>query len=116
MTVRSRRVAVLPGADYGCRRLPARRRRAIEDFMPNIGLSELLVILLILILVFGASRLPALGEGLGKAIRGFKRSFAQDEKIDVTPVPRTENKRVKDGEDHVIDAEIVEDTKSNTPR
>ena len=89
--------------------------------MPNIGFSELLVILLILILVFGASRLPALGEGLGKAITSFKRSFAQDEKIDVTPVPRTENKRVsaeraKAADDNVTDAEIVEDTKSTTPR
>jgi sec-independent protein translocase protein TatA len=89
--------------------------------MPNIGFSELLVILLILILVFGASRLPALGEGLGKAIRSFKRSFAQDEKIDVTPVPSAEHKRVsaeraKADDEHVIDAEIVEDTKSTTPR
>lgn len=91
--------------------------------MPNIGFSELLVILLILILVFGASRLPALGEGLGKAIRGFKRSFAQDEKIDVTAVPqsRVEKKRVtaeraKDADDNVTDAEIVEDTKTTTPR
>ena len=89
--------------------------------MPNIGFSELLVILLILILVFGASRLPALGEGLGKAIRSFKRSFAQDEKIDVSPVPRAEAKRVsaeraKDADEHVTDAEIVEDTKSTTPR
>lgn len=89
--------------------------------MPNIGFSELLVILLILILVFGASRLPALGEGLGKAIKSFKRSFAQDEKIDVSPVPRTESKRVsaeraKAADDNVTDAEIVEDTKSTTPR
>ena len=37
--------------------------------MPNIGFPELIVILLILVLVFGASRLPALGEGMGKAIR-----------------------------------------------
>ena len=47
--------------------------------MGNIGISELVVILLILMLVFGASRLPALGEGLGKALRTFKRGAAQDE-------------------------------------
>ncbi|MEY4582598.1 MAG: hypothetical protein RL701_7301, partial [Pseudomonadota bacterium] len=52
--------------------------------MPNIGFSELVVILLILILVFGASRLPALGEGLGRAIRSFKRGINQDENIEVT--------------------------------
>ena len=43
--------------------------------MPNIGASELIVIFLILLLVFGASRLPALGEGLGRTIRGFKKGL-----------------------------------------
>ncbi len=38
----------------------------------NLGFGELLVILVIVLLLFGAGRLPALGEGLGKAIRGFK--------------------------------------------
>jgi sec-independent protein translocase protein TatA len=38
----------------------------------RIGLPEMLVILAILLLVFGANRLPELGRGLGKAIRGFK--------------------------------------------
>jgi sec-independent protein translocase protein TatA len=107
------RVAVFSAAVYGCRRVAARGLRPTEDFMPNIGFSELLVILLILILVFGASRLPALGEGLGKAIRGFKRSFSQDEKIEVTPVAP---KRVTDASEHVSDAEIVDDSKSTTPR
>ncbi|MET0385913.1 MAG: twin-arginine translocase TatA/TatE family subunit, partial [Polyangiales bacterium] len=52
--------------------------------MPNIGFSELIVILLILVLVFGASRLPALGEGMGRAIRSFKRGIAQDDNIEVS--------------------------------
>jgi sec-independent protein translocase protein TatA len=38
----------------------------------NLGFGELLVILVIVLVLFGAGRLPALGEGLGKAIRGFK--------------------------------------------
>ncbi len=38
----------------------------------HIGFPEMLVIVAILLLVFGASRLPDLGRGLGKAIRGFK--------------------------------------------
>ena len=46
--------------------------------MPNLGASELIVIFLILLLVFGASRLPALGEGLGRTIRGFKRGIDGD--------------------------------------
>jgi sec-independent protein translocase protein TatA len=40
--------------------------------MGRIGIPELVLILLILVLVFGANRLPDLGRGLGKAIKGFK--------------------------------------------
>jgi sec-independent protein translocase protein TatA len=39
-----------------------------------MGFPELLVILLVVLLFFGAGRLPAIGEGLGKAIRGFRDS------------------------------------------
>jgi sec-independent protein translocase protein TatA len=39
-------------------------------------MPELLVILVIVIIIFGASRLPQLGEGLGKAIRGFKKGIS----------------------------------------
>jgi len=38
----------------------------------RIGFPEMLVIVAILLVVFGANRLPELGRGLGKAIRGFK--------------------------------------------
>jgi sec-independent protein translocase protein TatA len=41
----------------------------------NLGFGELLIILVIVLVLFGAGRLPALGEGLGKAIRGFKDSM-----------------------------------------
>jgi sec-independent protein translocase protein TatA len=40
-----------------------------------MGFVELLVILIVVLLFFGAGRLPAIGEGLGKAIRGFKDSI-----------------------------------------
>jgi len=40
--------------------------------MSRIGLPELLVILVIVILIFGANRLPELGKGIGSAIRNFK--------------------------------------------
>ena len=38
----------------------------------RVGLPELIIILLILILIFGANRLPELGRGIGKGIRNFK--------------------------------------------
>jgi sec-independent protein translocase protein TatA len=55
-----------------------------SDTMPNLGLGELIVIFLLAVLVFGASRLPQLGEGVGKAIRNFKRGLASNDDIKVS--------------------------------
>lgn len=48
------------------------------------GLPELLVILLIVLVVFGASKLPQIGHGLGSAIKNFKRAAAGDDEIEVS--------------------------------
>jgi sec-independent protein translocase protein TatA len=48
--------------------------------MGRIGLPELLIILVIIILIFGASRLPEIGRGIGKGIRNFKDATKEDEK------------------------------------
>jgi len=53
--------------------------------MFGIGMPELIVILIIAILVFGATRLPEIGSGVGKAIRNFKKSIKEPPEIDVTP-------------------------------
>lgn len=45
----------------------------------NLGLPELLIILAIVILIFGANRLAGLGRGLGQAIRGFKDEVKPDD-------------------------------------
>jgi sec-independent protein translocase protein TatA len=44
--------------------------------MPNLGPLEMIFVAVVLLLVFGAKRLPELGSGLGKGIREFKRSMA----------------------------------------
>jgi sec-independent protein translocase protein TatA len=44
----------------------------------NLGLPELLVILAIIILIFGANRLPDLGRGIGRAIKNFKEASHED--------------------------------------
>ena len=41
----------------------------------GLGMGELVIILVIVTVVFGATKLPALGDGLGKAIKNFKRSI-----------------------------------------
>ena len=46
--------------------------------MPSLGVPELIVIFLIVILLFGASRLPQIGKGLGEGIRNFKKGFKDD--------------------------------------
>jgi sec-independent protein translocase protein TatA len=44
--------------------------------MCGLGTPELVIILVIALVIFGGSRLPQLGEGLGKAIRGFKKGIS----------------------------------------
>jgi len=53
--------------------------------MFGLGVPELLVILFIVLIVFGANRLPEIGSGMGKAIRGFKDATSGKDAIDVTP-------------------------------
>lgn len=50
--------------------------------MGNIGFSELLIILVIVFVIFGAKRLPELGAGMGKAIRSFNKGIKGEEKND----------------------------------
>jgi sec-independent protein translocase protein TatA len=53
--------------------------------MFGIGTTELLIILGIVVVIFGARRLPELGSGLGQAIKNFKKGVSTKEEIDVTP-------------------------------
>ena len=51
--------------------------------MLGLGTTELIVILVIVLIIFGVGKLPSIGSGLGEAIRNFKK--ASSEEIDVTP-------------------------------
>ncbi len=48
--------------------------------MGKLGIPELVIILVIVILIFGANRLPEIGRGIGKGIRNFKDANKTDEK------------------------------------
>ncbi|MCD6454227.1 MAG: twin-arginine translocase TatA/TatE family subunit [Candidatus Aminicenantes bacterium] len=48
----------------------------------SLGLPELLLILLIVILIFGANKLPALGRGIGEAIKNFKKGISESDNKD----------------------------------
>jgi sec-independent protein translocase protein TatA len=51
----------------------------------NLGFGELLIIFIVILLIFGSSKLPALGDALGRSIKNFKRSVSGENEIDVTP-------------------------------
>ena len=53
--------------------------------MFGIGATELMIVLAIVIVLFGARRLPELGSGVGKAIRNFKEGISGKDELDVTP-------------------------------
>jgi sec-independent protein translocase protein TatA len=54
-----------------------------KEMLGGIGMPELIIILVIILIIFGAGKLPQIGEGLGKGIRNFRKS-TKSEEIDVT--------------------------------
>ncbi len=62
--------------------------------MFGLGPLELGIILAIVVVLFGAKRLPELGSGIGKAIKNFKSGMSGNDEIDVTP----EKESVEEGE------------------
>lgn len=63
--------------------------------MFGIGMPELLVILVIILIVFGAGKLPEIGGALGRGIKNFKKATREPNEIDVTPEAekKTEEKK-----------------------
>ncbi len=61
----------------------------------NLGFGELLVILVIVVVLFGANKLPALGKGLGEAIRGFKDAMGGEDRK--APPPEAKKELPPDG-------------------
>jgi sec-independent protein translocase protein TatA len=53
--------------------------------MFGFGIGEMLVVLVIVLIIFGAGRLPELGEGLGRGIRNFRKATNEPDSIDVSP-------------------------------
>jgi sec-independent protein translocase protein TatA len=60
--------------------------------MCGLGTPELVIILVIALVIFGGSRLPQLGEGLGKAIRGFKKGISETQDEAAKKEKEKENK------------------------
>jgi sec-independent protein translocase protein TatA len=58
--------------------------------MFGLGVTELVIILVIVVVLFGARRLPEIGKGVGEAIRNFRKSTTEPPEIDVTPDKKSE--------------------------
>ena len=62
--------------------------------MFGLGASELLIILVIIVLLFGASKIPELGKSVGEGIRSFKDGLRQE---DTPPPPSTPRRALDEG-------------------
>jgi sec-independent protein translocase protein TatA len=67
--------------------------------MFGLGMPELIIILIVVIVLFGAKRLPEIGGGIGQAIRNFKKATSEPDEIDVTPKQKAEKEGNKEGEE-----------------
>ncbi len=76
------------------------------------GMGELLIILLIVLLIFGAGKLPAIGDALGRSIKNFRRSATGHDEIEVSKkkeIASTKKRaELEEGdEEDIADAEVV---------
>ncbi|MEW6266235.1 MAG: twin-arginine translocase TatA/TatE family subunit [Thermodesulfobacteriota bacterium] len=62
----------------------------------GLGIWELLLILLIVLIIFGAGKLPEIGAGLGRGISNFRKTTQEGKEIDVTAASKSEAKAEKD--------------------
>lgn len=61
--------------------------------MFGFGMPELIVILVIVLVVFGAGRLPEIGSAFGKSIRNFKQASEGKEEIEIKPTRKDDDKQ-----------------------
>ncbi|MBP8625806.1 MAG: twin-arginine translocase TatA/TatE family subunit [Syntrophorhabdales bacterium] len=61
--------------------------------MFGLGMPELIVIMVIVLIIFGAGKLADVGGALGKGIKNFKKSMKEPDAIDVTPKPEDDKEK-----------------------
>ncbi|BCR04138.1 Sec-independent protein translocase protein TatA [Desulfuromonas versatilis] len=66
--------------------------------MFGLGTTELIIILVLVLVIFGAGKLPEIGGALGKGIRSFKKGISDRDEIDITPEENAKKPEDKEGE------------------
>ena len=61
--------------------------------MFGFGVIEIIIVLIIVIVLFGASRLPEIGSGIGEAIKNFKKTISEPPESNVEPKKKTDQKK-----------------------
>ena len=87
--------------------------QAAKELTMGIGMQEMLIILLVVLVLFGAKKLPEIGGGLGRAIRNFRKAQEEPDEIDISakkaePAPQQEAPR------SVASEEVKQEVKSET--
>lgn len=78
----------------------------------GIGMWELLIILAIVLVIFGAKKLRNLGGDLGGAIKNFKQSMKEEDAKAETPAATGEPRKITPDGGRVIDAEVTKEKKN----
>ena len=69
-------------------------------FLIGLGMQEMVILLVIVLIIFGGSRLPSLAKGLGESVRNFKRGINEGSEEEDEPKEKPRNfKRVVNDED-----------------
>ncbi len=63
--------------------------------MFGLSMQELVIILIIVLVLFGATRLPEIGKGIGQAIKNFKKGVSETDEIDVTPKKEAKKEEIE---------------------
>ncbi len=69
------------------------------------GTQDLIIIAVIVVVLFGARKLPEIGKGLGQSIRDFKKAMNEPDAIDVTP--KTDSSKKEETEKQETDSKAV---------
>ena len=80
-----------------------------------MGTTEWLVVLAVVLLVFGASKLPQLGDGLGRAIKNFKRAVTSANEIEVSAKKPTKLDPAEEARRQLEELKKARDTRSEMP-